>query len=140
MSFGFSIGDFFSGINLLRNFIRTLEGVHNGPEQLGQVATELRGLILALEQVQLRYHDLDERIYRDAFSRVTNGSQDAINDFLKHLDPSQKRLMLLEGREGPSLPLMALRKVNWQCAEAELNSLHARISAHTRTINILLVT
>jgi uncharacterized protein YbjQ (UPF0145 family) len=56
-AFGFSAGDFITGINLVKDIIKALNDSRGSSKEYLEVITELRGLEVALIHVKAQYND-----------------------------------------------------------------------------------
>ena len=136
--FGFSTGDFVSGINLVREILKALE------DSAGS-SSEYRGLIkelYALERVLLEVKHLDleqsQCTQQIALRQAATQCQETIDLFLQTIRKFQPTL---SNDVSSSRLRGSLRKIQWAlCKRDDVDKFRAQISGHAASINILLMT
>src|ERR1700733_11680502 len=118
--FGFSVGDFITGINLVRDIIKALRDNTGSQKEYLELITELRGLELALEQVKALHAQQQQDAQRAVLAEAVSDCQKSIECFLRGIGKYHKHLHLggstNKWKDG-------LRKVQWHlCKSDELNS------------------
>ena len=134
--FGFSVGDFIAGINLVRDIIKALKDTTGSRKEYLELIAELRNLEVALLQVKGLYPQVQQDAHRAVLAQAVSDCQKGIEDFLQGINKYHRHLHL-----GGSTSKWkdALRKVQWHlCQTDELDSFRQRIGGHVASIEILL--
>ena len=137
-AFGFSAGDFITGINLVRDIIKALRDSTGSQREYLELITELRGLELALVQIKALHPQVQQDAQRAVLTQAVSDCQKSIESFLQGIGKYHKHLHL-----GGSTNRWkdGLRKVQWHlCKSDELTSFRQRIAAHVATLEMLLLT
>ncbi len=136
--FGFSVGDFFSGINLIRELIKALEDSAGSSAEYRDLIKELYSLERAL--LEVKHLDLEESQHSQhvALKQVAIQCQETIDGFLNKIRKFQPAL----GTGGSNSSWKnGLRKVEWTLYKKDdVQKLRAQLNGHTTSINILLMT
>ena len=136
--FGFSVGDFVSGINLIKDLIKALENSAGSSAEYRDLITELYSLERAL--LEVKHLDLDESQHSQgiALRQAAIQCQQAIDAFLHQIRKFQPALRA-EGSKSSWRD--NLRKVEWALYKKEdVQKFRAQLNGHTASINILLMT
>lgn len=136
--FGFSAGDFISGIHLIRDLIKALEDTAGSSADYRDLIRELYSLERAL--LEVKHLDLDESQHTQgvALQQAATQCQHTIDEFLQKIGKFQPSL-----RTGGSKSHWrdGLRKVEWALYKKEdVQKFRAQLNGHTASINILLMT
>ena len=136
--FGFSTGDFFSGISLVHEIIKALEDSAGSSSQYRGLIKELYALERALLEVKNLDLDQSEWAQQLALQQAATQCQETIDTFLRTVHKFQPALS-----NGASSSRLrdGLRKIQWAlCKRDDVDKFRAQISGHIASINILLVT
>lgn len=136
--FGFSVSDFVSGVNLVRDLIKALEDSAGSSAEYRDLIKELYSLERAL--LEVKHLDLDESQHSQgiALQQAAIQCQQAIDVFLQKIRKFQPAL-----RTGGSKSWCrdGFRKVEWALYKKEdVQQFRAQLHGHTASINILLIT
>ena len=137
-TFGFSVGDFISGINIVRDLIKALEDSTGSSSEYRNLITELYSLERAL--IEVRHLTLDESQHAQsvALKQAAAQCQDTIDAFLQKIQKFQPPLRT--GGSG-SKWRDRLRKIEWVLYKKEdIQNFRAQVKGHTTSIDILLLT
>ena len=138
VGFGFSVGDFVSGISLVRNLIKALQDSGGSSREYLELIAELRSLENAFVQVKAQYGDVQLPEQRTALDQAVQACQESIDDFLRTITKYHQHLNI---HGTSSTARDALRKIQWHLTKAtELVNFRSRISVHVQSIQTLLVT
>lgn len=136
--FGVSVGDFISGINLVRNLIKALEDTAGSSAEYRDLIKELYSLERAL--LEVKHLDLDESQHTQsvALQQAAIQCQHTIDEFLQKLRKFQPSLRT-GGSRSPWRD--GLLKVEWALYKKEdVQKFRAQLHGHTASINMLLMT
>ncbi|KAF2802488.1 uncharacterized protein BDZ99DRAFT_551327 [Mytilinidion resinicola] len=140
-TFGFSVGDFVSALNLTRELIRALKDSVGSSTDYRDLIRELRSLKRVLTEVKRL--DLDESLKRQrvAVEQAASLCQNTITGFLRKIHKFEPSL----GESGSAVRRskwrVSLRKMEWALyKKEEVAAFRARITGHTSAINMLLLT
>jgi len=136
--FGFSVGDFVSGINLIRELTKALEDSAGSAAEYRELIKELYSLERALLEVKALDLDESQHAQQVALRQAATQCQQTIDGFLQKIRKFQPALCTggskSSWRDG-------LRKVEWALYKKEdVEKFRAQINGHTASINILLMT
>lgn len=137
-AFGFSVSDFITAINLVRDVINALNDTNGSSKEYLETISELRGLEIALIQVKAQYSETLQLDQRNALCQVVQECESTIEDFLAslhkyhgHLDRAGSRNKWKD----------AVRKVQWHlCIAGDVPKYRLRIVSHVQNIEMLLAT
>jgi chromosome segregation ATPase len=138
LGFGFSVGDFIAGIQLVRDVISSLQSSAGSALEYQTLIAELFTLERALLEVKaLRYEDCDAT-QLDALKCAATQCQSTIDKFLAKVKKYQPSL----NAQGSSSKVKdSLRKIQWAlCEKADLETFKAEVRGHAGSINMLLAT
>lgn len=136
--FGFSVGDFIAGINLVRDVIKALEDSAGSSLEYRELIRELYGLERAL--IEVKHLDLSDSqcSQQIALQHAATQCQETTDIFLQTIRKYQPALsnaiskLSLQGN---------LRKIQWAlCKRDDIERFRAKVSGHAAAINILLMT
>ncbi len=136
--FGFSFGDFVSGINLIRELIKALEDSAGSSAEYRDLIKELYSLERAL--LEVKHLDLDESQHSQglALQQAATQCQQTIDGFLQRVRKFQPALTT-GGSKSPWRD--GLRKLEWALYKKEdVQKFRAQLNGHTTSINILVMT
>lgn len=136
--FGFSVGDFVSGINLIRELIKALEDSAGSSAEYRDLIKQLYILERALLEVKHLGIDESQQSQGIALRQAATQCQQVIDEFLQKIRKFQPAL-----RTGGSTSSWkdGLRKVEWALYKKEdVQNFRAQLTGHTASINILLMT
>lgn len=132
--FGFSVGDFLSGLELIRQLIKALEDSSGSSKEYRDLIRELYSLERAL--IEVKSLNIEESPQKRAVEQVAVQCQQTISFFLEQIAKYQPSL----GGLGKSWR-GSLRKVQWALYKKEdVQKFRAQIQGHTSSITILLLT
>jgi hypothetical protein len=136
--FGFSAGDFMTGITLVKDIIKALNDSKGSSKEYLEVIAELRGLEIALIHVRAQYNDTAQIAQRSALRQAVQDCETCIEVFLQSLQTYNGHL----GINGSGNKWKdAIRKVQWRlCKAEELTSFHLKIASHVQNLEMLLAT
>jgi len=136
--FGFSVGDFVTGINLLKNVIDALKDCGESTAEYRGLTKDLENLMTTLCQVQ--HLEFDESLLseRDALYKAASYVQGIIEQFL---DKNQKFHDPLSIGGSGSRVRDAWKKVQWAlCKKEDVAKFREQLRDCIGTINLLLAT
>ena len=136
--FGFSVGDFVAGIELIRQLINALEDSAGSSAEYRELIKELYSLERAL--LEVKHLDLDASQYAQlvALRQAATQCQQTIDEFLSKLRKFQPAF-----RTGGAKSSWrdSLRKMEWALYKKEdVERFRAQLSGHTASINMLMMT
>ena len=136
--FGFSVGDFVSGINLIRELIKALEDSAGSSAEYRHLIQEIYGLeraLLEVKHLDLEQSQLPQHV---ALKQVAVQCQATIDGFLNKIRKFRPAL----GNGGSRSSWKdGLRKIEWALYKKDdVHKLRAQLNGHTTSINILLMT
>jgi len=130
--FGFSVGDFISGIELIRQLITALEDGAGASKEYHDLIRELYSLEFALLKVKRLEVDDSLEGDKNVVIRAVRQCQETISQFLSSIAKYQPSLRA--GGSGSSWK-DCLRKIQWAlCKKEEVQQFRARIQGHTTSI------
>lgn len=136
--FGFSIGDFITSINLVKDIIKALDNSKGSCKEYLEVIAELRGLETVLILVKTQYSETEQISQRTALSQAIGDCHACIDDFLQSI---QKYHGHLDRAGSKNRCKDAVRKVQWHlCKADDLTSFRLRIASQVQNIDMLLAT
>ena len=136
--FGFSVGDFVSGINLVRELIKALEDSAGSSAEYRDLIKELYSLERAL--IEVKHLDLDDTQHSQgiALQQAATQCQQTIDEFLQKI---QKFRPAFRVGGSKSSWRDSLRKIEWALYKKEdVQRFRAQLNGHTASIKILLMT
>ena len=136
--FGFSVGDFVSGINLIRELIKALEDSAGSSADYVDLIRELYSLERAL--LEVKHLDLDESQEPQnlALRQAATQCQQTIDEFLQRTHKFQPALRAFGSK---SSWRDGLRKVEWAlCKKDDVQKFGAQLLGHTTSINLMMMT
>ncbi|KAH8704057.1 hypothetical protein BGW36DRAFT_287612 [Talaromyces proteolyticus] len=142
-AFGFSAGDFITGIQLAKDVVYALSDTRGARPCFQSLASELNTLRCALREINCIGNDVDEsvsastRAARSELGNAVEQCQQVIETFLTRNKKFHKSL----GNERCTSRLRAnWHKIEWAVGrKSEVDGLRAQILGHTTTINTLLI-
>jgi hypothetical protein len=136
--FGFSVGDFIAGIQLVRDVITSLQASSGSSSAYKALIMELFSLERALLEVKAlkRFNHTPDQV--DALKCAASQCQLTIDRFMTKV---QKYQPSLNAQGSGSKRRDSLRKVQWAlCKKEDVASFKAEISGHAIAINLLIAT
>ncbi|KAF2494846.1 hypothetical protein BU16DRAFT_49669 [Lophium mytilinum] len=140
-TFGFSVGDFISALNLTRELIRSLKDSGGSSTEYRDLIGELRSLKRAL--VEVKRLDLAESLRRQrvAVEQAASLCQNTITNFLRKIRKFEPALGESTSTVRRSKWRASLRKMEWALyKKEEIAAFRAKLAGHTSSINMLLMT
>ena len=136
--FGFSVGDFVAGIELIRQLINALEDSAGSSSKYRELIKELYSLERAL--LEVKHLELDASQYAQlvALRQAATQCQQTIDEFLIKVRKFQPAF-----RTGAAKSSWrdSLRKMEWALYKKEdVERFRAQLSGHTASINMLMMT
>lgn len=132
--FGFAVGDFISGLELIRQLIKALEDSTGSSKEYRDLIRELYCLERAL--LEVKSLNIEESPQKSAVEQVAVQCQETISFFLSQIAKYQPAL----GGVGKSWR-DRLRKIQWALYKKEhVQRFRAQIQGHASSITILLMT
>ena len=153
--FGFSVGDFITGIQLTRDLIKALNESAGAKATYRRLITELLNLDDALNRVRHLKVDGTHNTQRIALEQVAVQCQSSITEFLRKSEKFKTTLGTGPGASSgtldtasqppstssPSKWRSTMHKIQWALLkDGEIQVLRTQILAHTTTINLILNT
>lgn len=136
--FGFSAGDFISGISLLKQIIRALNDTVGSRASYRQLISELLNLDEALGRAKDLHSNLAQAAQTIALQQIAEQCQLSIETFLNKNSKFKESLGL---QPSASFWKSNLHKIQWAlCKDAAIDKLRKEIAAHTTTLNLTLAT
>lgn len=137
-AFGFSAGDFISGINLVQHIVRALNDSKGSSKEYLQVIAELRSIESALLQIKSQQESIVKVEQKQALSQAVQECDNSMKNFLESLTQYHGHLSTVgSGNRCKD----ALRKVQWRlCKADELASFRSCLSSHVQSIQMILAT
>lgn len=132
--FGFSIGDFIAGINLILTSINAVRDGNGSCAQFQAVASELESLKSGLSAINDL--GLEQTAYQEhsALQEAAGSCQSCIEDFVEKVAKYQKWLQ--PGREGWKA---SVRKIQWAfCKKKDVVEFRQRLGQYSSSISILM--
>jgi hypothetical protein len=137
-AFGFSIGDFITSINLVKDIIKALNDSKGSSKEYLEVILELRNLEGSLVLVKAQYNDILQTGLRNALCQAVKDCEDCITNFLESL---QKYHGHLSTKGTKNRWKDAIRKIQWHLCQADdLTTFRVQIASHVRNVEMLLAT
>jgi hypothetical protein len=135
-AFGFSIGDFINGINLVKDVVQALSESRGSAREYAEPLTQLESLELAPNQIQSQFSDIQETSHRVTLVDAVTACCGLVNHFLRSIEKYHPSL----SHKGPkSVWKETLRKIQWRLSmPEELVTFRGKISFHVNAIGILL--
>ena len=136
--FGFSVGDFITGIQLVRDVITSLQASGGSSSEYQALAMELFSLERALLEVKA-LKSLDSQPEKlEALKCAASQCQHTIDRFMTKI---QKFQSSLTAQGSGSRWRDGLRKIQWaMCKKEDIATFKAEISGHAVAINLLVAT
>lgn len=144
VAFGFSVGDFITGIVLVNDLIKALNDSTGSSAEYRGLISELHNLKRALELLQDLRIEVSQRAQRTALEQVAVQCQKTIEDFVKRT--AKFELALGNAQSQPDAVLISkwragLKKAQWALNKKdEVSRVRAEIMGHTMTLNALMST
>lgn len=136
--FGFSVGDFISGINLIRELIKALEDSAGSSSEYRELFKELYALERALLEVKSLDVDPSQHTQQAALRQAATQCQETIDAFLQTVRKYQPAFSSGLSRSGLK---DGLRKIQWAfCKKDDVEKFRAKIRGHAAAVNMLLMT
>jgi hypothetical protein len=151
-AFGFSVGDFVVGIQLVKDLIKALNEAAGAKASYRRLIAELLNLDEALGRVRELRVDESQAAQKIALEQVATQCQESITDFLKRNEKfkatlgSGSGLALVASQSQPSAASPSrwrstMHKIQWALLkDDDVEALRTQISAHTTTISLILNT
>lgn len=138
VGFGFSVGDFIAGIQLVRDVITSLQASGGSSLEYQALASELFSLERALLEVKSLKYSENQSGQLDALKVAATQCQHTIDRFMTKIQKYQPSLTALgSGSKWRD----SLRKVQWAlCKKEDIAMFQAEISGHAVSINLLIAT
>lgn len=114
--FGVSVGDFFSGLEFLRQLIKALKDSSGSSKDFCDLISELESLEHALTAVNDIQVDQTLGAQKDAIIQAASKCQDTISEFLLHT--AKYKTSLISGGSGNKW-LDGLKKIRWALFKKE---------------------
>ncbi|KAI9711425.1 MAG: hypothetical protein M1812_007170 [Candelaria pacifica] len=134
-AFGFSVGDFVTGIGALITISKALKETDGAASEYQDVIFELDGLVAILQRLQASHSTRPNLAPGNAIWALAAECQRPIQKFLKHIEKYEKRL----GKSSTSSPSSAFRKAKWALVvRDEVKDLRASIGPQLTSISLLL--
>lgn len=135
--FGFSVGDFLAGINLIKNLVEALNDTAGAKPAYQSLIAELLSLQNALTEAQGVQVDDTGTHLQTALIQVASRCQSSIENFLNKNVKFQSSL----GDQPTSSKLQTnLHKIQWTlCKDDAINNLRKEVTGNTQTLNTLLM-
>lgn len=138
VGFGFSVGDFIAGIQLVRDIITSLQASGGSSLEYQALASELFSLERALIEVKSLKCLQDQSDQLDALKVAATQCQHTIDRFMTKI---QKYQPSLTAQGSGSKWRDSLRKVQWAlCKKEDIAAFKAEVSGHAVSINLLVAT
>jgi hypothetical protein len=138
VGFGFSIGDFIAGIQLVRDVIASLRSTAGSASEYQNLIYELFGLERALLEVKALKLDDCQPAQLNDLKCVAIECQESIDRFLLEIRKYQPSL---NAQGSGSRVRDGLRKIQWAlCKKGDVELFKAEVMRHTASINLLLAT
>lgn len=137
-AFGFSVGDFVDGVELVRQVISSLKDSAGSSKEYQDLIHELYSLKRAL--LEVKHLNIDETLgpQKTALEQAAIRCQDTISQFLLKIEKYQPSLRA--GGSGSSWR-DRLRKIQWTLYRKEdVRWFRAQIQGHTSSIMMMLTT
>lgn len=136
--FGVSVGDFISGINLIRELIKALEDSAGSSVEYRDLIRELYSLERALLEVKHLNLDESQHTQSVALRQAAVQCQQTIDEFLQKI----RKFQPSSSTGGSKSPWRdGLRKIEWALYKKDdVQKFRAQLNGHTASINILLMT
>jgi hypothetical protein len=135
--FGFSVGDFINGINLIKELIDALNESRGSSQEFIEVINELYSLERALLEVKTLQFSSAETVQHAALLQAVGHCRSSIDAFILGISKYQPHLRIGGSAE---CFLGILRKVQWRlCKRDELVRFRSEIAFHVESIQLLLL-
>lgn len=136
--FGFSAGDFISGISLVKKLIRSLNDTAGSRASYRQLISELLNLDDALGQIKDLHANPAQATQMLALQQIAAKGQLSIETFLNKKSKFNESLGL---QPSASVWKSNLHKIQWAlCKDGAIDELRQEIAAHTTALNLTLAT
>ncbi|KAL9064146.1 MAG: hypothetical protein Q9161_009056 [Pseudevernia consocians] len=137
-AFGFSVGDFINGINLIRKVAKALKETGGASSEYQAAIIELKGLKHALQHLQALEPTEDNLSHVNAIRGMALACQLPLRDFLTRLEKYESSLEPWADR---TKYRGAGRKARWAVEfAAKVEKLKALVAAKQISINLVLAT
>ncbi len=137
VAFGFSVGDFIAGINVIRELRKALEDGAGASAEYCSLIAELSTLEIALQQVQELALDESKRLQHEALKQAALRCQHSVERFLERIVKFQPNL---QAGGSSSQWKDRLRKIQWAlCKKEDVQRFRAETSGHVSCIQLLLI-
>ena len=137
VGFGFSIGDLFSGLRLIKDSVEAIQDTKGSTADYRSLTDEITSLQDGLEAVEdlQSQHALSEK-QNAALDRAVNACQESIDEFLSSISKYQSHL------NGRASGLRSnYRKITWAlCRKDDVAKFRSQLGRHASSINMLLIT
>ena len=137
VGFGFSIGDLFSALRLIKDSVEAVHDTKGSTADYRSLTNEIISLqdgLEAIEELQSQ-HALSKR-QNAAMDRAVNSCQESIDEFLLSISKYQPYL------SGSASGLQSnYRKIKWAlCRKDDVAKFRSQLGRHASSINMLLIT
>ena len=134
--FGFSVGDFIAGINLIITSVKAVQDTSGASAEYVALNEELESLKAGLSTIDELHLQQSACKQRKAIQEAVQRLQRCIETFIKKTAKYQPRL-----RQGTGGWKANLRKIQWAlCKKVDIVKFRRQLEAHTSSINMLLIT
>jgi hypothetical protein len=138
VGFGFSVGDFIAGIQLVRDVITSLQSGAGSVLEYQTLIYELFTLERALLEVKSLRFDYCEAAQLDVLKYAATQCQSTIDCFLANIKIYQPSL---NAQGSGSKVRDSIRRIQWAlCEKADLEVFKAEVRGHVGSMNVLLAT
>ena len=136
--FGFSIGNFINGINLVKEVIQALSESQGSFKEYVELRIQLESLEMALAQIESQFPDIQEDVHQVALVSAVTACRELVYDFLHGIEKYHPSL----SHNGPkSAWKETLCKMQWRLSmPEELMKFRGKLSFHLNVIGVLLHT
>ena len=137
VGFGFSIGDLFAGLKLIKDSIEAVHDTRGSQADYASLVREITCIQDSLEVVEeIRSEPGFSKTQHAALERAVNACQESIEEFLTlistyhfHLNPEASGIR------------SSFRKIKWAlCKKEDVAKFRSQLGRHASSINLLLVT
>ncbi|ROW01873.1 hypothetical protein VMCG_05614 [Cytospora schulzeri] len=134
--FGFSVGDFISGISLVKKLIRALNDTAGSRASYRQLISELLNLDEALGLVKDLPTNPGQEAQKATLQQIAGKCQLSIESFLNKNSKFKESLGL---QPSASTWKSNLHKIQWAlCKDDAVDALRTKIAAYTLSLNLIL--
>ena len=139
VSFGFSVGDFVAGINLLIDVVQSLNDTNGAQADYEELGRQLKNLRKAFECIEGLSLHATQTVQASAVEAALNDCRLCVDSFVRR----NSKFKSLEATSGKNWSLAALkrqgRKVQWALwKKADVAKFQAAIHQHSNAVHMLL--